>query len=205
VERHLENIPEEHHDLFSQVCELIDNFCGEHLNDEYLQLALDMAVKLFHNENLKKTGRPVTWAGGIIHALGFSNFLTDPDSTPHMSAADIAEGFGMSKTSMMSKSKTIRNTLGIYEMDPAWCIPSMLEHSPFVWTVEVGGLLVDMRTAPRALQEEALRHGVIPYIPEPPAQQPKRSMESMPQPPKPKKKPKPPQVDDNQLDLFGEE
>ena len=34
-----------------------------------------------------------------------------------------------------------------------------------VWTLQVNGLAMDIRTAPREAQEEAFRQGLIPYIP----------------------------------------
>jgi hypothetical protein len=34
------------------------------------------------------------------------------------------------------------------------------------WMVEVNGLIVDARHLPRKLQEEAVRKGLIPYIPD---------------------------------------
>jgi hypothetical protein len=35
----------------------------------------------------------------------------------------------------------------------------------YVWLLEVNGLLMDVRYAPREVQEEALRRGFIPYLP----------------------------------------
>ncbi len=51
-------------------------------------------------------------------------------------------------------------------LDPAWCLPSKLADNPLAWMIQVNGLIVDARTAPRAIQEEAFRRGLIPYIPE---------------------------------------
>jgi hypothetical protein len=34
-----------------------------------------------------------------------------------------------------------------------------------VWTLEVNGFLVDVRRAPREVQEIAFKKGLIPYIP----------------------------------------
>jgi hypothetical protein len=41
----------------------------------------------------------------------------------------------------------------------------MLEHNPLVWMVEVNGLPYDIRMAPRHVQEEAARRGLIPFVP----------------------------------------
>ena len=42
---------------------------------------------------------------------------------------------------------------------------SRLEDNPLVWMSQVNGLMVDVRQAPREVQEIAFRKGLIPYIP----------------------------------------
>ena len=37
--------------------------------------------------------------------------------------------------------------------------------NPFVWMLEVDGMIIDARTAPLEFQQEAYRLGLIPYIP----------------------------------------
>jgi hypothetical protein len=44
-------------------------------------------------------------------------------------------------------------------------LPSRLEDNPMVWTLEVNGFMVDVRHAPREVQEIAFKKGLIPYIP----------------------------------------
>jgi hypothetical protein len=44
-------------------------------------------------------------------------------------------------------------------------LPSLLGSNPLVWLAEVNGLLVDLRTMPREVQEMAFAKGIIPYIP----------------------------------------
>jgi hypothetical protein len=41
-----------------------------------------------------------------------------------------------------------------------------MEHNPMAWTVSVNGFIVDARSLPRPLQEEAYRKGLIPYLPD---------------------------------------
>jgi hypothetical protein len=48
---------------------------------------------------------------------------------------------------------------------PDWCLPSRLEDNPLVWMLEVNGLLIDVRHAPREVQVEAYEQGLIPYVP----------------------------------------
>jgi hypothetical protein len=50
--------------------------------------------------------------------------------------------------------------LGIFEPDLTRV--AMLERHPMAWIVQVNGFLVDARTLPEALQDEARRRGLIP-------------------------------------------
>lgn len=49
--------------------------------------------------------------------------------------------------------------------DPKWALPSLLGSNQLAWMAEVNGLLVDLRTMPREVQEVAFAKGIIPYIP----------------------------------------
>ena len=111
-------------------------------------------------------GQAKSWACGIIHALGMVNFLYDPAQNPHMKASEVYEHFGVGKSTGQAKSKQIRDLMDMYQMDPNWCLPSKVEDNLLVWMVEVNGFIMDIRQAPREVQEEALRKGIIPYLPE---------------------------------------
>jgi hypothetical protein len=50
-------------------------------------------------------------------------------------------------------------------LDPDWTLPSRLDKNPLVWMLNVNGLLMDIRSAPREAQEVAFENGLIPYIP----------------------------------------
>jgi len=165
MERLLEYIPKELHEVFTAIVELTDDFCDLHLNEDYQQLARDMAVKICQKGLPVKKGRPKSWAGGIIHALGWVNFLADPSFEPYMSVGQLAERLGVSQGTMVSKSKIIRDGLDIMPMDPDWCLPDLLEKNPLVWMLEVNGFIMDIRTAPREVQEAAYAKGLIPFIP----------------------------------------
>ena len=164
----MEHIPKELHDTFTAIVEFTDDFCEKYLNEDYQQLARDMAIKVCGKDSFIDVtqGRPKSWASGIIHALGWVNFLQDPSLEPYMSSAELAKGFGVSQGTMTTKSKIIRDVLDIVPMDPDWCLPDMLEDNPLVWMVEVNGFVMDMRTAPREFQEAAYAKGLIPFIPD---------------------------------------
>ena len=56
--------------------------------------------------------------------------------------------------------------LKIYQADPKWTLPSRMDDNPLAWMLEVNGFLMDIRQAPREVQEIAYEKGLIPYIPE---------------------------------------
>ncbi len=159
------NIPEEFEKVLTKIVELTDAFCQKYLNEDYRQLCREMAIALCLADLPVKKGRQAGWASGIVHAVGWVNFLHDPDQSPYMTPAQLAEGFGVSKGTMMTKSKIIRDELDLIQLDPDWCTPAMLKDNPLVWMLEVNGLVMDIRSAPRGAQEEAYRLGLIPFIP----------------------------------------
>jgi hypothetical protein len=148
-----------------KIVELTDEFCLDYLNEDYRDLCEEMIAALLDIDVPLEKGRPVSWAGGIVHAVGFVNFLQDPSQSPHMTSAQLAERFGVSQQTMMAKSRTIRDELGLIQFDPEWCLPALLKDNPLVWMLEVDGLIMDARTAPRQIQEQAYQQGLIPFIP----------------------------------------
>src|SRR5215469_523714 len=110
--------------------------------------------------------RPPPGPAGSFMRLRMVNFLFDSSQTPHIAASQIWEYFELSSSTMQAKSKQIRNLLGMYPMDPDWSTPAMVDQNPLIWMLEVNGLIIDVRHAPREIQEAAFRQGLIPYIPE---------------------------------------
>ena len=148
------------------IMDLVASFCKKHLNEEYWDLCADLALKLYDMDIPLEKGKPESWASGIVHAIGLVNFLGDSSFSPYMTSSQIADGFGVSQQTMQTKSKIIRDELDIMPMDPAWCLPSLMADNPLIWMFETAdGLIADIRTAPREVQEQAYREGLIPYIP----------------------------------------
>jgi hypothetical protein len=153
-------------EVLTTITRLIDQFCRAHLNDEYAVLCRKLAEKLARKRPSPLLhGKPETWASGIVRTIGWVNFLGDPSQTPHMKMTDIDEGFGVSQASGAAKSKAIRDLLRLRPFDPDWTLPSRMDDNPLVWVLNVNGLLMDIRHAPREAQEVAFQKGLIPYIP----------------------------------------
>jgi Domain of unknown function (DUF6398) len=94
------------------------------------------------------------------------NLLDDKSQTPHMKMTAIDKAFGVGESTGQGKSILIRKMLKIRPMDPAWSLRSRMDKNPMAWMIEFKGFLVDARILKREFQEEALRRGLIPYIPE---------------------------------------
>jgi hypothetical protein len=149
-----------------RIVALIDAFCEEHLDEEYAAVCRELAGVLARKRPSPLTrGMPESWACGIVRVIGGVNFLGDPSQPRHMKMTDIDEAFGVSEATGSAKATAIRKLLNIHPFDPEWTVPSMLDENPLAWMIQVNGLILDAREVPRALQEEAYRKGLIPYIP----------------------------------------
>lgn len=156
-------------DALADILRLVDDFCREHLNEEYAVLCRRLAEKLGRKRpSPQVSGRPETWACGIVRTIGWVNYLDDRSQTPHVKLTAIDKAFGVGESTGQGKSMLIRRTLKIRPMDPEWTLPSRMDRNPAVWMIRVNGFVLDARYARREIQEEAFRKGLIPYIPERP-------------------------------------
>jgi hypothetical protein len=148
------------------VTALTESFCRERLNNEYADLCRKLAEKLARKRpSPLLKGRTNVWAAGIVRAVGRVNFLDDRTTQPYLGMHDIDAAFGVASSTGQSKAKTVRDAAGMRVFDPEWTLPSQMDRNPTVWMLEVNGMIVDVRHAPRELQAEAFRRGLIPYIP----------------------------------------
>jgi len=162
-----ETVPEAMKSRYDEIVALTDAFCEEHLNAEYAQVCRQMAARLARKRPSPLLGgRPNTWAAAIAHTVGSVNFLFDKTQTPHIRADKLAECFGLSKSTVGTKSKQIKDILNIGVFDPDWTLPSKIDENPVAWMVSINGFIMDARALPRPLQEEAYRKGLIPYVPD---------------------------------------
>jgi len=92
--------------------------------------------------------------------------LDDRSQTPHLKLTAIDKAFGVGESTGQGKSMLIRKMLKIRQMDPAWSLRSQMDRNPMPWMIQFNGFLLDARFLKREFQEEALRKGLIPYIPE---------------------------------------
>jgi hypothetical protein len=162
----VQRIPDSVKPAFDAIVSAIDAVCGQHLNAEYAELGHRLAVALARKRpSPLLRGKPEVWACGIMYALGSVNFLFDKTQVPHMRGDELSAAFGVSPSSAANKAKVIRDLFRMVPLDPRWCLPSRMDQNPLVWMLTVNGVMVDIRSMPREVQEIAYQKGLIPYIP----------------------------------------
>jgi len=158
-------IPSAMRDRAQEVLNITDCACHEHLDDEYAQIARLLVTRLARKRlSPLARGDVRIWAAGVLYAVGQINFLFDPTQTPHLTAKQLAERLGVVQTTMANKAGLINRTLDIGMFEPDLTREAMLVQHPMAWIVEVDGLLIDARTLPPELQDEARRRGLIPDV-----------------------------------------
>ena len=161
-----ERVPAALQGKFDEIVTLTEDFCQQHLSEECAELCQRMAATLCRKRPSPiTTGKVNTWACGIVYSLARINFLFDKSQSPHMRADDLCSHFGLSPKTGSAKSTAIMDLLNSGQMDPKWTLPSLLDQNPLAWMIQVNGLIMDARHAPREVQEEAFRKGLIPYLP----------------------------------------
>src|SRR5438270_8049540 len=101
----------------TEIAGLVDAFCKEHLNVEYADLCRKLTEKLARKRpSPLVSGKPQTWACGIVRTIGWANFLDDSGRTPHMKLTAIDKAFGVAESTGQGKSKTTRTMLKIRQL-----------------------------------------------------------------------------------------
>ena len=159
-------IPEPARLAYEAIVSMTDAFCRDHLNDEYAELCRLLTLKLARKRpSPLVSGKPTTWACGIVRTIGWVNFLDDSTRTPHLKLTAIDKAFGIGESTGQGKSKLIRKMFKIHQWDHTWTLPSRLEDNPMIWMLEVNWFVLDIRNCPREAQVIAFEKGLIPYIP----------------------------------------
>ena len=160
------SVPKNMQEKYDEIAGLIEPFCDDWLNEEYKALCLHALEKLCRKRpSPLLSGRPRTWAGGILHAVGHTNFLFDKSQNPHMKPSALAERIGLSQNTVSGKSREIRKMLKMNYFSAEWSLPSKRDENPLIWMVNVNGLPMDARYLPIELQQLCYEKGLIPYIP----------------------------------------
>lgn len=158
-------VPVELRPLVAEILAITDEVCATHLDGEYGELCRVLVARLARKRPSPLTrGDTRIWAAGAIYAVGRVNFLFDHSQQPHLSADQLAHHVGVVKTTMANKAALIAKTLNLGIFEPDLTRLAMLEQHPLTWMVMVNGFIVDARTLPPEIQDEARRRGVIPDL-----------------------------------------
>lgn len=158
-------IPEAVRHEAEEILRLTDGFCAEHLDEEYGELCRKLVGEL-----TRKRPSPLLrgdlriWAGAVIYTIGSINFPFDRTQRPHMTADQLCQRVGLSKSTLGAKAKRIQDLLNIVPLEPRYCREALVADNPLAWMISVNGFLVDARAMPLAIQEEARRQGLIPDL-----------------------------------------
>ncbi len=161
----LAQMPAKLHKRFREIVAVTDAFCGVHLTPEFRDICRELTVVVCAAGLPVTSGKAASWAAGVVGTVGFVNFLGDPSQPHHMTLDEMAEKVGSSPATLHAKAKVIRDCLNIRRMDTRFSTAKMIDENPMVWMVKIGGMICDIRREPRAVQEAALRKGIIPYMP----------------------------------------
>lgn len=159
-------VPQAMRETYDVIATLTDNFSDQYLDDEYRALLRQAVAALARKKpSPLLTGKAEVWAAGVVHAVGWVNFLDDAQQKPHCKSKFIYEFFGIGASTGQNKSRAIREMLDMDRFTPKWTRQSLLAVNPLVWMVSVNGVVIDIRRAPAALQRQAFELGLIPFVP----------------------------------------
>jgi hypothetical protein len=103
------------------------------------------------------SGRLEIWAAAVVYVLGQINFRFDKSFEPYISAADLCDYFGTSKSTTSQKAKIIRDMFKMRYFDEEFSTKRMQEVNPLNEFVMINGLIVPVSTVMKVLEEEEAR------------------------------------------------
>lgn len=145
-----------------QLIDLTNVFSDTYLNEDYKQLCEKLIRKMARKRVVPfMSGKPETWAAGVVHALGMINFLFDRSFEPYVASTDIAKFFGLGSSTVQQKSKTIRDMFKMHHYDLEWMTEYMASRNPLASLIMVDGIPVDARVLPPEIQDALREAGLI--------------------------------------------
>jgi hypothetical protein len=113
---------------YKEIATIIENFCDKKLNDEYKEIMLYALEKLCRKRpSPLATGKALTWACGIVYAIGVNNFIFDKSGSIYLSRDEISDWFGLAKSTAGNKAQEIRKILDIFYGNPSYSSKENIE------------------------------------------------------------------------------
>ena len=180
------SVPKAMQGIYGQIEPLITDFCQKYLDADYQTLCLRLLEKLCRKRpSPLLSGKANTWAAGIVYAICSNNFIFDKSQPIHHTADELCAPFGLAKSTVANKAGEISRMFKITRNDHQWLLPHLIEKNPFIWMMYVDGFLTDIREAPLAVQLQAYKQGLIPYVPALQAAQEKLAAQQLEEPGEP--------------------
>ena len=160
------NIPIQMRPIYGELAEIISDYCGRFLSEDYRVLCLRLLEKLCRKRpSPLLNGRRNTWAAGIVYAIAANNLIFDKSMPIHRTADELSRPFGLAPATASAKAAEIRRLVRLSPLDTQWLLPELIEENFALWTLSWNGFIVDARDLPPEIQREAARMGLIPYAP----------------------------------------
>ncbi len=145
-----------------QLIDLTNAFSESYLDADYKQLCEKLIRKMARKRVVPfMSGKPETWAAGVVHSLGMINFLFDRSFAPYVASTEIATFFGVGQSTVQLKSKAIRDMFKMNRLDIEWMTERMADRNPVAYMVIIDGVPVDARTLPTEVQQALREAGFI--------------------------------------------
>jgi hypothetical protein len=141
-----------------KIIELTNNFCDQHLDDDYKQLCEKLTKKMGRKHEVPfKRGQLDIWAASVVYAIGQINFLFDKTFEPYMTPDQINDAFGTKKSTVSNKAGKIRKMFNMGYYDREFSTRDMQQSNPFDQMVMVDGFIVPLESLPEEYQEMVRR------------------------------------------------
>lgn len=138
-----------------KIKELVGSLCTQKLNEEYFSLSEKVIDKLGRKRpSPLLRGKEEIWAAGVIHAIGFVNFLFDKSTEPYLSADELNSFLGTKNSTVSNKAAQIRDLLQMDRLTNAeYMTRAMKDWNPLFNMVMVDGLMLPISSLPEEYQQ----------------------------------------------------
>jgi hypothetical protein len=137
-----------------KIIELTNNFCDQHLDEDYKQLCKKLVEKMGRKHKVPfKRGQLDIWAASVVYAIGSINFLFDQSFEPYMSADQLNDAFGTNKSTVSNKARKLKKMFNLGHFDSEFSTQEMEQSNPFNQMVMVDGFIVSLDSLPPEYQE----------------------------------------------------
>lgn len=160
------NIPIQMRPICGELAEMISDYCGRFLSDDYRTLCLRLLEKLCRKRpSPLLKGQRNTWAAGIVYTIAANNCIFDRSMPIHRTADELSRPFGLAPATASARAAEIRRLVRLSPLDAQWLLPELIEDSPALWMLSWNGFIVDARDLPPEIQQEAAGMALIPDAP----------------------------------------